>query len=1289
MKISNAEVKALLSCMKFHPEDGKDGVYLKKYPEHSGYIIRVDLNRQQIIYRAECLPEADGIKIGDATTSNFEHAENFVVLECVDRLLEKNYAPGAITLEKKYPLGRNLKGKLDIAVADPEGKTYLMIECKTWGTEYEKEHKKMLRDGGQLFSYFVNDRAAKFLCLYTSVLRKGQKGKDYVEPKSAIIPIEPNWPELATVKEVHDHWSKNFKDNGIFDAWASAYHVEIKALTRGRLQPLTREESGRIFNQFAEILRHNSVSDKPNAFNKILNLFLCKIIDEDKNDSEQVEFQWLEEDTYESLQLRLNDLYKKGMHRFLDIDVPDFSEKDISDALIGVNDSQTQKAIREMFLKLRLNKNPEFAFLEVYDDTTFRLNARIVREVVELLQPYQFRYGHKQQFLGDFFELLLNTSIKQEVGQYFTPVPITRYIVSSLPLKEFIEGKLATSDSELLPSVIDFACGTGHFLTEYMDKVQSIIENELDIQKAKPSARKKLGVWKEYDKFAWSGEYVYGIDADYRLVKSAKVSSFLNGDGEANIIRANGLDSFEKSKEYKGKLKLTSSEDRRDNGQFDVLIANPPYSVSAFKPTVKYGAESFALFDKFTEKSSEIECLFIERMKQLLRPGGYAGIILPSSILRNSGIYIYAREILLRYFHIVAITEFGSNTFMATNTNTVTLFLRRRPDTDRTQIEAAVNRFSEHPKDVTVLGIEKAFSKYVQHVYDGITLADYISFLNRKPSPAFASQELYLSYRSWFEKLSEVTKLKDSKPFQNKTPKEQTAELEKLFYEKVFAIEKDKLAFFLLSYGQKTVLTKAGDKQAEERFLGYKFSNSRGHEGLKMLPEGSMLYDDEDQFNPDKANYYVYSAFRNEFPPVSEALAQSVSSLELTSLMEFGNAVFDKTINILATKKVVLESKYPSVPLSSVAAFQDGLWKGEKGELVKTRVLRNTNFKRGGGNISYDDIAEIDVEENSLAARTLRWGDILLEKSGGSPSQPVGRVVLFEKDDHEVYSYSNFCTRVRVNSPDCNPKYLWLMLNEFYRLGGTVPLQSGVRLLNLKMPEYKNIKIPLPPREMQDRIADEITGLEDREAASAEQAEQLRASLSNEGWFAYETRRIESLARLVQRGKSARYGVSSVQIIKSGQARGYNEFDFSKRYYVSDRFVSDERNLQKGDILINSTGVGTAGRVTLFDLDGDFVVDSHITIVRLDPAKILPKYALYALAHIGFKNIEAMANGQSGQIELSLPVINGIRIPVPPMPVQEEIAAQIETIEREMQALKQDAEEAEQQKQAVLDQYLK
>ena len=1076
MKLSHSMIKEIIAAIGFSPEDGRDNVFYKVYPNWTNYIIRVNFNTEKIEYREDSISENEGIVWGDATTSNFENSENFVVLECVNRLLEKGYAPKVIALEKKYPLGRNLKGKLDIVVADNNGKSFLMIECKTWGEEYKKEKRKMLKNGAQLFSYFANDRTVQYLCLYTSQYSDGA-----IEYKNDIVPVETDWIELANVKEIHDHWNKNFKDNGIFEEWATAYGIEIKALVRGRLQPLTKDDSGRIFNQFAEILRHNVVSDKPNAFNKILNLFICKIIDEDKNEDEQVDFQWLEDDTDESLQVRLNDLYKKGMHRFLEIEVTDYSDEEITEQLANISDKAALYTIKNMLTKLRLQKNPEFAFIEVYNDQSFKINAHIVREVVELLQPYQFRYGHKQQFLGDFFELLLNTSIKQEAGQFFTPVPICRYIVYSLPIKEFILNKLKAGEPHILPAVIDFACGTGHFLTEYMDRVQSIIE-EIDIKTAKPSVRKKLSAWRDYDKYDWAKEYVYGIDADYRLVKSAKVSSFLNGDGEANIIRANGLDSFSLSREYKGRLKEVAKDNPQDNGQFDILIANPPYSVSAFKSTVKYGEQSFELFNRLTDNSSEIECLFVERMKQLLKVGGYAGIILPSSILSNAGTYTAAREIILKYFKIKGITELGSNTFMATGTNTVILFLERRHNNDHKQIANAINSFFERPKETTVLGIEKAFSKYVSKVFDGISLEDYVSFVNRKANDIFKSREIWTEYHNWFYALPEIVKLQTQRQFTEKTISEQETELKKLFYDKVLEIEKEKILYFLLTYMQETVIIKVGEKQAEKEFLGYEFSNRRGHEGIKMLSRGTRLYDEENVLNPLKASSYNYAAFLTNSTVVDESMEDNISIMSCVDLINFSSIQFEKTISLTPNMK--------------------------------------------------------------------------------------------------------------------NYTLIWNGLNKF-------PLE-----------------------------------------------------------------RLGNCSIMLQRGKSVTYGTANTQVIKSGQARGYTEFDFTQKYYVDDSFTADERNLQRGDLLINSTGVGTAGRVTLFDLEGDYIADSHITILRLNQQKVLPKYALYTLATIGFKNIEKMATGQSGQIELALSTVAEIKIPIPPLEIQHKIVDEIETIEKEAAAIK-------------------
>lgn len=1283
MKNNSIEnIRKLLEIMDFYPEDGVDNIFYKKYAQHN-YVIRVNFNTSKIEYRENDVKPENGIQWGDLTTSNFDKSENFVVLECVNRLLEKGYAPQNLYLEYKFPLGRNEKGKLDILVFDNNKKAYLMIECKTWGAEFAKEEKKMLKNGGQLFSYYVQDKATKYLCLYTSCCDKKS-----IKYKNNIIKVDDAWSELTNQKEIHDHWNKNSKDNGIFEKWANAYDVEIKALIRSRLLPLTKDDSGRIFNQFAEILRHNVVSDKPNAFNKILNLFICKIIDEDKNDNEQVEFQWLEDDTDESLQIRLNDLYKQGMHRFLDIDVTDFSKNDISNTLANIVDSNAQKAIMDMFIKLRLQKNPEFAFIEVYDDASFKLNARVVREVVELLQPYQFRYGHKQQFLGDFFELLLNTSIKQEAGQYFTPVPITRYIVSSLPIKEMIERKLSFNESQMLPTAIDFACGTGHFLTEYMDRVQSIIENEIDIKKAKPIARKKLQGWIDYDKFGWACDYVYGIDADYRLVKSAKVSSFLNGDGEANIIRANGLDHFEKSKEYKGKLKLTSNDDCKDNAQFDILIANPPYSVNAFKSTVKYGEESFELFDKLTDKSSEIECLFIERMKQLLKADGYAAIILPSSILSNTGIYTATREIILKYFKIIAITEFGSNTFMATNTNTVTLFLKRRNNTDHKIIETAVNSFFDKPKDVTVLGIEKAYSKYVSSVFDNISLEDYISFINQIPNNNFIKEEIYEDYCNWFKSQTDVKKLIESKVFKekDKDKDEQNKELAGLFFEKVIKIEKDKIKIFLLLYGQETLITKTGEKQEEKNFLGYEFSKSRGHEGIKMLA-GGKLFDELDQFDSEKANYYVYQSFLNNEFEIDNSLINNISKVQTVTLVDFSVVQFEKVVDI-GVKQSPIESKWTSEKLGKYISPKSGNtfpkeYQGDRDNkkvpfLKVSDMNTDTNWKYTFQSNNYIDE---DTATGMLSATIFRKGSIIFPKVGMAIHTNKKRILA--KDS---FVDNNIMCIDSLNKSELNNEYLYELFKHYIQLRNFASSANPPSILTDKLIDFK---IPVPPIEIQKNIVYEISMVEANEQSAVERIINANKYLNNSEWFSFASERLEKISVMVQRGKSTKYGTSEIQIIKSGQARGYNEFDFSKRYYVSNNFVSDERNLQKGDILINSTGVGTAGRVTLFDLDGDYVVDSHITIVRLDREKALPKYVLYALANIGFKNIEAMATGQSGQIELALTTINTMRIPLPSLDVQKEIVSQIELIEREIQDIKIEIFNAKVQKQEILNKYLK
>ena len=138
---------------------------------------------------------------------------------------------------------------------------------------------------------------------------------------------------------------------------------------------------------------------------------------------------------------------------------------------------------------------------------------------------------------------------------------------------------------------------------------------------------------------------------------------FLYGDGDAVIVNGDGLDDFAASKSYANKLK--SIEDGcKSIETFDVVVSNPPFSISGFKDDVKNAASNFALAQYAGARSSEIECFFIERTAQLLREGGASGLILPLSILNNErSIYCEARKLLLIQFQVVGLVELGNKTF--------------------------------------------------------------------------------------------------------------------------------------------------------------------------------------------------------------------------------------------------------------------------------------------------------------------------------------------------------------------------------------------------------------------------------------------------------------------------------------------------------------------------------------------------------------------------------------------------------------------------------------------------
>ena len=1248
------DIKKHIIALGFVPKNGTNGIYHKIYVD---YAIEIDFDKQGINYGNSIIAESK-------TTQNFSQPENFVVLECVDRILTKGYKPQNIILEKTWPSGHGTSGRLDICINREDGTPYMLIECKTYGKEYNKELAKIHKDGGQLFTYFqLSGGKADVIMLYASKLEDGKFV--YV---NEIIKIEDDYRN-GDVKDIYEKWNKLTKDNGIFDSWVRPYNFQSKALTKEQLKEIKAEDSSFIFNRFLEILRHNVVSDKGNAFNKIFTLFLCKVYDETTTgDGEELKFQWLEgRDNHVDFQLRLTDLYSKGMKKFLDRTVSDFNNEDFDKRCANLNEDTKQYLLKEVN-KLRLEKNNEFAIKEVYDSTSFEENAKVVKEVVELIQGYRIRYNKRQQYLSDFFELLLTTGLKQEAGQYFTPVPIAQFIIKSIPLDSIMAEKLSRKDGEILPYMIDYASGSGHFITEYMHEIQDIINN-CNPSKYIEETRKHLINWQNCH-FDWATDYVYGVEKDYRLVKVGKVGCYLHGDGLANVILSDGLANF-CNKEYKGKLHKEINDGQQDNQQFDIVLSNPPYSVSSFRQTTRdyYTEQDFELYNSLTDNSSEIECLFVERTKQLLKEGGVAGVILPSSILSNTGIYTKAREIILQYFDIVAIAELGSNTFMATNTNTVVLFLRRRDNYFAANTKSAVDTFFRTLNDVTINGIETPVSKYVSHVWEGLDYADYVTLLQKSPNDKVKAHEIYLEYT---KKLSSKNDAK--------------------IFEAILSIETEKLLYFILACPQKVVIVKSGEKDVEKRFLGYEFSNRRGNEGIhaiqrgKNIDECTQLFDANSYDNPLRASTYIYKAFKGDITsPIAEDMQSHISRISLIDILSFDRPVFEKGINLNSKKKVVFNSVYTLKPLDKLVTFQSGLWKGENGELQTVKVLRNTNFKLNNGFLDYSDVAEIDVETTQLLTRTLQYGDIILEKSGGSDTQAIGRVVLFDKeDDNETYSYSNFCSRIRVNNAnEVNPLYLWIVLHNFYCKGGTIPLQNGIRLLNIDMAGYSKIKIPVPPIDIQKQIVEEI-GKIDRSVSDSQSCineceaniESLLSSLN----FADNT--LSAIAPFVTKSIKYNYIASETYITTDNMLQ--NKMGVVP--FAGEANISSITEYKKGDILISNIRPYLK-KIWFADKEGGCSKD--VLVLRsADVGKYLPKYIFYMIRRDAF--FDYVMEGKKG---IKMPRgnkddIQKYRIPIPPIEEQKRIVSQIEDLEQEITKARNLIENATSKKQAILDKYL-
>ena len=209
--ITKTNFKDVLETLGFKAEEH---IFQKSIGEVD---LKVDFDKQRLIY-----PENRGLIVNRQDTCNFSQNENFVVFECVHRLLEKGYKPQHLELEPTWRIGHTASGgRADILVKDQQNNSLLIIECKTTGDEFEKAWDETRQDGGQLFTYVHQDTRTQYLCLYASSFFENELDFEY-----KLIPHLDNRQILAEDTTLLSFEKAN-KAEHRFTVWRDTYKLEF------------------------------------------------------------------------------------------------------------------------------------------------------------------------------------------------------------------------------------------------------------------------------------------------------------------------------------------------------------------------------------------------------------------------------------------------------------------------------------------------------------------------------------------------------------------------------------------------------------------------------------------------------------------------------------------------------------------------------------------------------------------------------------------------------------------------------------------------------------------------------------------------------------------------------------------------------------------------------------------------------------------------------------------------------------------------------------------------------
>lgn len=321
-----------------------------------------------------------------------------------------------------------------------------------------------------------------------------------------------------------------------------------------------------------------------------------------------------------------------------------------------------------------------------------------------------------------------------------------------------------------------------------------------------------------------------------------------------------------------------------------------------------------------------------------------------------------------------------------------------------------------------------------------------------------------------------------------------------------------------------------------------------------------------------------------------------------------------------------------------------GLTASASREPVGPKFLRITDIVNDLPN--WDEVPFVDATSDQTKKYQLHSGDIVIARTGAT----TGYSKWINEPPQSVFA--SYLVRLKLSS-EVSPRYVgYLLKSSQFKAYVAGVLGDKSAQPNASASTLTAVQLRIPAcKSTQEGIAAVLGALDDKVAIDRQLAaksrvlaqEHFRAVISTRA----EAREISSVAKIIARGVTPRYSEEDDQMLILNQKcirGGRIELRHARRTLAGR--VPTEKLLEANDILVNSTGVGTLGRVARWTLDMQCTVDSHITIVRFDDTRTDPVCAGFAML-AAQPEIETLGEGSTGQTELSRAKLSSLYLKLP------------------------------------------